>query len=161
MASRKTYTDVQKAEILKKAAETNISTAMKEYGVSRGAIMAWKAQVNVEKAEKAVKADTKKVEKAVKSTGRKAKAAAEKVEAEMKANDQKVENAAKTTKARVKKTRAKKTTAAIIIQSPFGHEIKTEEILARVGDVDSVYVRVDQNKLYWVKGEETGDVDLW
>ena len=26
---------------------------------------------------------------------------------------------------------------------------------------DKVYVRIDQNKLYWVKGEETGDKDIW
>jgi hypothetical protein len=27
--------------------------------------------------------------------------------------------------------------------------------------VDKVYVRIDQNKLYWVKGDETGDKDVW
>ena len=26
---------------------------------------------------------------------------------------------------------------------------------------NAVYVRVDENKLYWVKGKETGDVDIW
>ena len=25
----------------------------------------------------------------------------------------------------------------------------------------SQYVRIDQNKLYWVKGEETGNKDIW
>ena len=82
-----------------------------------------------------------------------------------------VEKAAKTTKAQAKAEvekvekkvtrKPKKAAATVIVQSPFGHEIKTEEIIAKVGDVDSVYVRVDQNKLYWVKGEETGDIDLW
>ena len=61
---------------------------------------------------------------------------------------------------------AKKTPAApkapvVILQSPFGGEITAEEILSKVGSVDTVYVRIDQNKAYWVKGEETGDVDLW
>ena len=60
----------------------------------------------------------------------------------------------------VKKTAAKKT-AEVIIQSPLGGEITGAEILARVGDVDKVYVRVDENKAYWVRGEETGSVDLW
>ena len=35
------------------------------------------------------------------------------------------------------------------------------EAAAKVGEADKVYVRVDQNKAYWVRGEETGDVDLW
>ncbi len=51
--------------------------------------------------------------------------------------------------------------AEVIIQSPLGGEITAEEILAKIGAADKVYVRVDQNKAYWVRGEETGDVDLW
>ena len=27
--------------------------------------------------------------------------------------------------------------------------------------VDCVFVRVDQNKLWWIRGEETGSVDIW
>ena len=49
----------------------------------------------------------------------------------------------------------------VIVQSPLGGEISFAEILAKVGEADKVYVRVDQNKAYWVRGEETGDVDLW
>ena len=60
----------------------------------------------------------------------------------------------------VKKPAAKKPTAKkvaeVIIQSPLGGEITSAEILDRVGNVDKVYVRVDQNKAYWVNGEETG-----
>ena len=59
-----------------------------------------------------------------------------------------------------KKPAAKKA-AELIIQSPLGGEITGAEILARVGDADKVYVRVDENKAYWVRGEETGSVDLW
>ena len=55
---------------------------------------------------------------------------------------------------------AKKKTK-VVIQSPLGGEITPEEIIAKTGTVDSVYVRVDENKAYWVKGEETGDVNLW
>ena len=79
------------------------------------------------------------------------------------------ESAAKKTasekKPEVKKPAAKKPTAKkvaeVIIQSPLGGEITSAEILDRVGNVDKVYVRVDQNKAYWVNGEETGCVDLW
>ena len=38
---------------------------------------------------------------------------------------------------------------------------KTLEILEKIGEADSVYIRVDQNKAYWVRGEESGSVDLW
>ena len=68
-------------------------------------------------------------------------------------------------KPEVKKPAAKKPAAKkvaeVIIQSPLGGEITSAEILDRVGNVDKVYVRVDQNKAYWVNGEETGSVDLW
>lgn len=49
----------------------------------------------------------------------------------------------------------------IHIQSPMGGEITVEEICRKVGNVDEVYVRVDHNKLYWVKGDDTGSVDIW
>ena len=49
----------------------------------------------------------------------------------------------------------------IIIQSPLGGEITPFAILARVGQVDKVYIRVDLNKAFWVKGSQTGSVDLW
>lgn len=63
----------------------------------------------------------------------------------------------------VKAKRAKKAAAAphVIIQSPFGGEITPEAICARIGEADTVYIRVDQNKAYWVKGDESGDIDLW
>jgi uncharacterized membrane protein len=61
-----------------------------------------------------------------------------------------------------KKPAAKKDAkAVVIIQSPMGGEITPEEILKRVGDVDKVYVRIDQNAAYWIKGEESGAINLW
>ena len=59
----------------------------------------------------------------------------------------------------VKKTPAKKT--EMILQSPMGGNITPEEILKKIGKADKVYVRVDENKAYWVRGGETGSVDLW
>ena len=69
--------------------------------------------------------------------------------------EKKVEKKAKAVKAKI----AKK--AEVFIQSPMGGEITPEEILAKAGNVDKVYVRLDQNKLHWVKGDETGSVDIW
>jgi len=62
---------------------------------------------------------------------------------------------------REKKTRKRAAAPKLVIQSPFGGEITPEEISARIGQADAVYIRVDQNKAYWVRGEETGDIDLW
>lgn len=49
----------------------------------------------------------------------------------------------------------------LIIESALGGKITPAEILKKVGKADQVYVRVDQNKAYWVRGDESGDVDLW
>ena len=67
-------------------------------------------------------------------------------------------------KAAARKPAAKKAAvkaAEIIIQSPMGGNITPDEILARIGKAEKVYVRVDENKAYWVNGEDTGSVDLW
>ena len=50
---------------------------------------------------------------------------------------------------------------SIIIQSPTGAEITIDQIIAKVGEVDTVYVRADHNAAYWVKGVETGKTELW
>ena len=69
--------------------------------------------------------------------------------------EKKVEKKAKAVKAKIEKK------AEVFIQSPMGGEITPEEILAKAGNVDKVYVRLDQNKLHWVKGDETGSVNIW
>lgn len=51
--------------------------------------------------------------------------------------------------------------ARVVIQSPMGGEITPDAILEKIGQADTVYVRVDQNKAYWVRGDESGSVDLW
>ncbi len=57
--------------------------------------------------------------------------------------------------------KAAKKGVEVIIQSPMGGNITPEAILAKVGKADKVYIRVDENKAYWVHGKETGSVDLW
>lgn len=50
----------------------------------------------------------------------------------------------------------------IYIQSPMGGNITPEEVAAKVpADADAVYVRVDQNTIWWVRGEEYGAVEIW
>lgn len=60
-----------------------------------------------------------------------------------------------------KPARKKAKDPRVIIQSPMGGEVTVYAILARVGEVDTVYIRTDMNKAYWVKGTETGSIDLW
>lgn len=81
--------------------------------------------------------------------------------AEKKTAAKKTEKVAKPVVETAAKKPAAKKTAEVIIQSPLGGEITAAEVLERVGKVDKVYVRVDENKAYWVRGEETGSVDLW
>ncbi len=63
-------------------------------------------------------------------------------------------------KAPAKAAKAAKTN--IVLQSPLGGEITPEEIAAKLpkGTLNA-YVRIDQNKIYWVKKDETGSVDIW
>ena len=76
----------------------------------------------------------------------------------------KAKDAVKTAEAKIEKKASKAKTAKleIIVQSPMGGNISAEEIAAKIpAGAESVFVRVDQNKLWWIKGEETGSVDIW
>ena len=141
-------------------------------------------EAKVEKAAKATAKKTKtaaqKAEKAVKKAPAKVKAAEKKVEDKVVADKIEAKKAvAKTTrktKTAVKKAttkvekavekpaaKAKAAKLTIEIQSPMGGSITPEEIAAKLPkDTTNVYVRIDENKLYWVKKNgETGSVDIW
>ena len=51
----------------------------------------------------------------------------------------------------------------IYIQSPWGGNITPEEVAARMPEgTEACFVRVDQNKIWWVRGNgETGYVWIW
>ena len=81
-------------------------------------------------------------------------------------------NAPEAKPAPAKKTGKKKEAApiktsapAIIIQSVMGGEITIDQIMARiaehVGQVDKVYIKPEENGAYWVKGSESGCINLW
>ena len=156
-----------------------IADKVKEiYGV------AVETEAKVEKAAKTTakktKAAAQKAEKAVKKVPVKAKAAAKKAEDKVVADEieakktaaktsRKVKTAAKETAAKVEKAakkpaaKAKAAKLTIEIQSPLGGSITPEEIAAKLPkDTTNVYVRIDENKLYWVKKNgETGSVEIW
>ena len=117
-----------------------------------------------------VKAVEEKVEKAVKKAPAKEKSAAKKVEDKVVAEEIEVKKTAAKTARKTKETVKKVEAAAkkpaakleIIVQSPMGGNITAEEIAAKLPKgAETVFVRVDQNKLWWIKGEETGSVDIW
>ena len=117
-----------------------------------------------------VKAVEEKVEKAVKKAPAKARAAAKKVEDKVVAEEIEVKKTAAKTARKTKETVKKVEAAAkkpagkleIIVQSPMGGNITAEEIAAKLPKgAETVFVRVDQNKLWWIRGEETGSVDIW
>ncbi len=138
MAQRKNWTEEQKTDILKKAKETSVLAVSKEYGIARATISAWK-----KKAEDAAAAVDIEIKKNARKASRKVKNAVETVEKEIKASE-------------------KKAKLEIIVQSPMGGNITAEEIAAKLPDgAETVFVRVDQNKLWWIRGEETGSVDIW
>ena len=75
--------------------------------------------------------------------------------------EEKAEKSAKKPRAKKQAAPVEKKPAQIIIQSPMGGEITPEDILTKAGNAEKIYVRVDQNKLYIVNGDETSSVDLW
>mgnify|MGYP007056162595 FL=1 len=126
------------------------------------------AKKKIEEAVQAVENEVKKTGAAAKRTAKKVadKAAANEIEAKKatRKTTRKVKEAVEATEAKVEKkaARAKAAKLEIIVQSPMGGNITAEEIAAKIpAGSDSVFVRVDQNKLWWIKGEETGSVDIW
>ena len=126
-----------------------------------------------------VAAEEIEVKKTVRKGGRKAK---EKIEEAAAVLKEEVGDQAAATEIEVKKTARKAGRKAkeaadkivgevkeavagpnIIIQSPMGGYITAEDIVKKIPkDAADVYVRVDENKLYYVlKSGETGDVDIW
>ena len=60
----------------------------------------------------------------------------------------------------VKKIRAAK--MELVFESQGGRQIKPEEIATLVPKgCDAAYIKLEENKIYWVKGSETGAVDIW
>ena len=128
-----------------------------------------KAEKKIRKVKAKAQADKPAAEMVAEAVVETAEAAAAPVEAAVAEKKSRKKAPTKKAPAKKKALAPKKTqtapkapaTSLVILQSPFGGEITAEEILSKVGSVDTVYVRIDQNKAYWVKGEENGEVDLW
>ncbi len=145
-----------KEKAAKVKAENTVSEAAEKAEEIKGAAEETKAKLEAVAAAAEKTAKTRK-----KSQKAPEKAKAVKKEAETAAAEE-TKKAEK--EAPVRETAARKPAdepIQVIIQSPIGGEITPEAILAKVGEADTIYVRVDENKAYWVKGEEHGSVDLW
>ena len=104
------------------------------------------AKEMIAKASDKVVATEIEVKKKTRAAGRKAKEAVEAVVASDEAVAAELEE---------KKT-------AILIQSQLGGTITPEEVLKRIPEgCDRVYIKPEENKAYWVKGDESGAVELW
>ena len=86
---------------------------------------------------------------------------AKKIASRAKAAVKKAETSAK---AAAKKPAAKARAAKLdlVFQSPMGGAITPDEIVKKLPKgAKKAYVRIDENKIYWVNGDETGSVDIW
>ena len=171
----KTYSEEQIQEVLDKIPDLGISKAAKSVGIPWQTVRKWAKEAGlisadtdganietdvVSKIEEVKKAAAEKVEEAkdkIESAREATVPTARKAGREMKkAADKAVDTVKRTAK------KAKIANLAIIIQSPLGGNITVEEIADKVpDDADAVFVRVDQNKLWWTRGDEKGDVDIW
>ena len=111
------------------------------------------------KSKKAVKDAATDIKKAAED-----KAAAEEIEVKKKVRKKarKAEEAADAAAEKAGKAKSR-ASLQIIIESPMGGAISTDEIAKKVPkDTSAVYVRVDRNKLYYVLKDSTaGDVYIW
>ena len=89
-------------------------------------------------------------------------------QSEIKKAARKAKRAVKDTTKKVKETAektAKKVRAAnvkMIFETNAGQQITPEAIAERIPKgVDAAYIKLEENKIYWVKGDETGAVDIW
>ena len=107
------------------------------------------------------------VKKKVRSTSRKAKKVVEDVahtaadEATATATEIEVKKKARSTAKKAREA-VSALTPSVLIESLLGGTITVEEVLKRVpAGVDAIYIKPEENKAYWVKGDETGSIELW
>jgi len=134
-------------------AQTIVDKADKDLAVAEVAAQAVVAKADAENKE-AIKEDIEdkkvateiEIKKKKGQTTRKVKEKKEKVKASV--------------EKKVNKARAAK--MDLIFESNAGLQIKPEEIAEKVPKgCDAAYVKLEENKIYWVKGEETGSVSIW
>ena len=68
-------------------------------------------------------------------------------------------------KAVPKRKASRKKSTSVVVQSLMGGEITVEEILGRVkavaGNVDTVYVKPEENRIYYSKEGKSEFIEIW
>ena len=163
-------------DIAKKLQDTAVASEIEVKKNTRKAGRKVKEAVDAVAQSDPVVATEIEVKKTARKAGRKAKEVAaevkEAVEDKVVAEEIEVKKAARKGARKAKETASatkesvKRKAAGIpniIIQSPMGGYITPADIAKKVPkNTEDVYVRVDENKLYYVlKNGESGDVDIW
>ena len=141
---KKPEQNIDKAAVLARVKEIGVRKAAEEVGVAWQTVNKWRKEAPplVEPSEIRILQGTKRRKYPPKKK-------------EEKKPEEKKEDVVVAAEVIEKKTK-------IIIQSPLGGNITPRQVLQKIPDgSDSVYIRVDENKLYWVKGDESGAVDIW
>ena len=141
---KKPEQNIDKAAVLARVKEIGVRKAAEEVGVAWQTVNKWRKEAPplVEPSEIRILQGTKRRKYPPKKK-------------EKKKPEEKKEDVVVAAEVIEKKTK-------IIIQSPLGGNITPRQVLQKIPDgCDSVYVRVDENKLYWVKGDENGAVAIW
>jgi len=184
------YTEEQKAAVLAQVETDGIHKAAKAAGIPWQTVTKWAGEAGLKKAKDATDAAKIEAKRKTRATGRKVKEAAAtavetavgdakeaadeaKLAHEMATGKAKAKRARKTEERKEKAEKAKESAKKpvrkaqvakvnLVLQSPMGGAITPEEIVAKLpkGVVDA-YVRIDQNKIYWVSKDETGSVEIW
>ena len=124
-----------------------------------------------EKDDAAIKKEIKENADAVKIETKKKTATVTRQVKEKKEKEETVKEASKETAEEVAEVVAEKAAeevaeetakVAVIFETNYGRQITSESILERIPKgVDAAYIKLEENKIYWVKGTETGSVDIW
>jgi len=143
-------------EAAEKAADTVAAVEVEVKKTTRAAGRKAKAKVEEAAAQVAEKVDAAAVAAEIEAGKAKAKRTRKAAVAK-----EAVETAVEAASKPIRKARAAK--LDIVIQSVMGGAITPEEIAAKVPkDAISAYVKVEENKIYWVnKAGETGSVEIW
>lgn len=162
VADKITAEKIEAKKTVRKVARTAKEVKKEAVALAKEAVEDKIAAEEIE-AKKTVRKTARKAKEAVEAAAQSDAVVAEKIEAK-----KTVRNTARKAKEVVEpfvketKKAARRASLSIIIQSPMGGAISTDEIAKKVPEgTDAVYVKVEENMLYWVKGKETGAVNIW
>ena len=144
----------KKEDIMIAAAATELKVTKKADKASR------KVKDKVEDAKLSIEAKAADVKDAVDATKIEVKKKTAKVSRKAKETKATAKEKVEKVKQPIRKARAAKMN--LVFETSMGSQITPEEIAEKVPKgADAAYIKLEENKIYWVKGTETGAVDIW